>query len=48
MDFRKVYSSLLHFSKSVNKVNKYINLDLKNLANWLNAKKFTEYEKKLS
>ena len=27
-------SNLLHFSKSVNEINKYINLDLKNLVNW--------------
>ena len=33
-------TNLLHFSKSVNKFNKYINLDMKiNLTDWLNANK---------
>ena len=32
-------TNLLHFSKSVNKLNKYINLDMKNLTDWLNANK---------
>ena len=27
---------LLHFSKSITKLNKYINLDTKNLTDWLN------------
>ena len=31
--------NLLHFSKPVNKLNKYINLDMKNLTEWLNANK---------
>ena len=39
-------TNLRHFSKSVNKLNKYVNLDFKNLAYWLNADKiFTECEK---
>ena len=40
-------SNLLHFSKSVNHVNKYVNDNLKTLANRLNTKKFTECEEKL-
>ena len=32
-------TNLLHFSKSVNKLNKYINLERKNLTDWLNANK---------
>ena len=32
-------SNLLHFSKSVKKLNKYINLGMKNLTDWLNANK---------
>ena len=32
-------TNLLHFSKSVNRINKYVNLDLKNLTYWLNANK---------
>ena len=32
-------TNLLHFSKSVNRLNKYVNLDLKNLTYWLNANK---------
>ena len=31
--------TLLHFGKSVNRLNKYVNLDLKNLTYWLNANK---------
>ena len=31
----------VHFSKSVNKLNKYINIDMKNLTNWLNANKIS-------
>ena len=34
-------TNLLHFSKSVNKLDKYINLDMKNLADWLNASKIS-------
>ena len=29
-------TNLLHFSKSITKLNKYINLDTKNLTHWLN------------
>ena len=32
-------TNLLHFSKSVNKLNKYVNLDMKNLINWLYTNK---------
>ena len=32
-------TKFLHFSKSVNRHNKYVKLDLKNLIYWLNAKK---------
>ena len=32
-------ANLAHFNKSVNKLNKYINIDMKNLTNWLNANK---------
>ena len=30
-------TNLIHFSKSVYRLNKYVNLDLKNLTYWLNA-----------
>ena len=40
------YTNLLHFSKSVNKVNKYINLIMKNLSDWLNANKISLIIKK--
>ena len=41
IEFCKVHhfsddTNLLHFSKLVNKLNKYINLDMKNLTDWLN------------
>ena len=29
----------VHFSKSGNKLNKYINIDIKNVSDWLNANK---------
>ena len=32
-------SKLVQFSKSVNKFNKYINIDMKNLTNWLHVNK---------
>ena len=38
----------VHFTKSVNKLNKYINIDIKNLTNWLNAKKNSLNVKKLN
>ena len=34
-------TNLVHFSKSANKLNKYINADMKNLTNWLNANKIS-------
>ena len=35
------YTNLLHFSKSVTKLDKYINPDKKNLTDWLNANKIS-------
>ena len=32
-------NNLIHLSKSVNKLSKYINIDLENLINWLDANK---------
>ena len=40
-------TNLVHFSKSVSKVNKYINTDMKNLTKWLNANKISPGVKKL-
>ena len=34
-------TNLLHFSKSTTKLNKYVNLDMKNLTDWLNANKIS-------
>ena len=34
-------TNLLHFSKSITKLNKYVNLDMKNLTHWLNANKIS-------
>ena len=34
-------TNLVHFSKSGNKLNKYINIDMKNLTNWLNVNKIS-------
>ena len=34
-------TNLIHFSKSVNRLNKYVNLDLKNLTYWLNASRIS-------
>ena len=34
-------TSLVHFNKSVNKINNYINIAEKNLTNWLNANKIS-------
>ena len=39
-------TDLLHFSKSINKLNKYINLDMKNLTDWLHASKISVNVKK--
>ena len=41
-------TNLLHFSKSVSRLNKYFNLDLKNLTYWLNANKTSLNVKKLT
>ena len=35
------YTNLLHISESIKKLNKFINIDLKNLSNWLNANKIS-------
>ena len=34
-------TNLFHFSKSITKLNKYVNLDMKNLTVWLNANKIS-------
>ena len=34
-------TNLLHFSKSMTKLNKNVNLDMKNLTDWLNANKIS-------
>ena len=34
-------TNLLHFSKSITKLNKYVNLDMKNFTDWLNANKIS-------
>ena len=34
-------TNLLHFSKSMTKLNKYVNVDMKNLTDWLNANKIS-------
>ena len=39
-------TNLIHFSKSVNRLNKHVNLNLKNLTYWLNASKIALNEKK--
>ena len=39
-------TNLIHFSKSVYRLNKYVNLDLKNLAYWLNANRISLNVKK--
>ena len=39
-------TNLVYFSKSVNKLNKYINIDMKKLTNWLNANKISLNVKK--
>ena len=39
-------TNLVYFNKSVNKLNKYINIDMKNLTNWLNANKISLNVKK--
>ena len=39
-------TNLIHFSKSVYRLNKYVNLDLKNLTYWLNANRISLNVKK--
>ena len=39
-------TNLIHFNKSVNRLNKYVNLDLKNLTYWLNANRISLNVKK--
>ena len=39
-------TNLLHFSKSVYRLNKYVNLDLKNITYWLNAYRISSNVKK--
>ena len=39
-------TNLLHYSKPVNKLNKYINFDMENLTDWLNAYKISFNVKK--
>ena len=34
-------TNLLHFRKSITNHNKYVNIDMKNLTDWLNANKIT-------
>ena len=34
-------TNLLQFSKSITKLNKYVNFDMKNLTHWLNANKIS-------
>ena len=34
-------TNLLHFSKSITKLNRYVNLDMKNFTDWLNANKIS-------
>ena len=51
LKFCKVYhfaddTNLIHFSKSVNRLNKHVNLDVKNLIYWLNANKISLNAKK--
>ena len=41
-------TNLIHFSKSVYRLNKYVNLDLKYLTYWLNANGISLNVKKLS
>ena len=40
-------TNLIHFSKSVYRLNKYVNLDLKNLTYWLNANRISLNVKKI-
>ena len=40
-------TNLLYLGKSIKKLNKFVNIDLKNLVNWLNASKISLNVKKL-
>ena len=40
-------TNLLYLGKSIKKLNKFVNIDLKNLVNWLNANKISLNVKKL-
>ena len=40
-------TNLVHFSKLVKNLNKYINIDMKNLTNWLKASKILFNAKKI-
>ena len=40
-------TNLVYFSKSANKLNKYINTDMKKLTNWINANKISFNVKKI-
>ena len=51
MKFAKVHyfaddTDLVHFSKSANKLYEYVNIDMKNLTNWLSANKISRKKKK--
>ena len=39
-------TNVIHFSKPVNRLNEYVNLDLKNLTYWLNANRISLNVKK--
>ena len=52
MKFCKVYhfaddTNLLYLGKSIKKLNKLVNIDLKNLVNWVNANISLNVKKKL-
>ena len=52
IEFCKVHhfvddTNLLYLSKSIKKLNKLVNIDLKSLVNWLNANKSLQLSKKL-
>ena len=42
-----ISTNLVHFNKSLHKLNKYINIDMKNLTNWVNANKISLNVKKM-
>ena len=39
-------TNLLYLGKSIKTLNKFVNIDLKNLINWLNTNKISLYVKK--